>query len=347
MRIGILTGGGDCPGLNAAIRAVVKHAIIEYEDEVIGFMSGWRGVRDCEYTFLTRDDVRSLLNLGGTILGTDRFHPDQEEGATEKVVNTIVDLGIEAIVCIGGDGTTYAASEVSKALEKETGKGIQIVSIPKTIDNDVYGTERCIGYETALNIATEAIDRLHTTAESHHRIMVVEVMGREAGWIAVGSGLAGGAEVILTPEEPFDIQKVCDYLIDRHNRYAKFSIVVVAEGAVPKKGTDMDFDLQLDSVGAIVAGSIGTAVADEIHKRTKIDTRLTVLGHVQRGGRPTPQDRNLASRFGIAAVDALHAGETGILTVINSDFVDTIPYEETAGKTKTVPEEYLRVARSI
>ncbi len=340
MRIGLLTGGGDCPGLNAAIRAVVKQGTGEYGHTVIGFRNGWRGVVEGDVFPLSRSDIRNILPVGGTLLGTARFHPSAEDGSMDTVLATIEAERLDALICIGGDGTLHAASKVAEA-------GVDIVAIPKTIDNDVEGTDLSIGYHTAVNIATEAIDRVHTTAESHNRVMVVEVMGRHAGWIAVAAGIAGGAEVVLAPEEPFDIDQVVKYLRHRHRAHADFSIVVVAEGAAPREGSSMQFRQQLGPFGEIIGGSIGEAVRTEIASRTGFDTRLTVLGHVQRGGEPTPTDRILGSRFGVAAIDAVTRGEAGVMTALRGEQVELVSLAQIAGRPKPVPAELLRVAQAL
>ena len=340
MRVGLLTGGGDVPGLNAAIRAVVKQGEGEYGHSIIGFRNGWRGVVDGDVLPLGRSHIRNVLPTGGTLLGTARFHPDEENGGIEAVMATLEAERIEALICIGGDGTLHAASKVAAA-------GVRIVAIPKTIDNDVEGTDLSIGYHTAVNIATEAIDRVHTTAESHNRVMVVEVMGRHAGWIAVAAGLAGGAELVLAPEEPFDIEQVVKFLKHRHRAHASFSIVVVAEGAEPRQGGSMDYRTQLGRFGEIVAGAIGERLAAEIAERTGFDTRVTILGHVQRGGAPTPTDRILGSRFGVAAVDAIAAGQTGVMTALHGDRVELVPLADVAGRVKRVPADMLRAAQVL
>jgi len=264
VRVGLLTGGGDCPGLNAAIRAVVKHGIGKYGHSIIGFRNGWRGVVDGYVQPLTRADVRNVLPVGGTLLGTARFHPHEDDGGLEAVRATLGAERIEALICIGGDGTLHAASKVAET-------GIKIVGIPKTIDNDVAGTDLSIGFHTAVNIATEAIDRVHTTAESHNRVMVVEVMGRHAGWIALNAGIAGGAELVLAPEEPFDIDKIVKFLKHRHRVHANFSIIVVAEGALPAEGTSMSYEAPVGPFGAIVAGAIGERVAALTAEKTKLE----------------------------------------------------------------------------
>lgn len=340
MRIGLLTGGGDCPGLNAAIRAVVKHGVGTHGHTIIGFRNGWKGVVDGDVLPVDRQQIRNVLSLGGTLLGTARYHPHAHEGGIEAVLATLEAERLEALICIGGDGTLHAASKVAEA-------GVRVVAIPKTIDNDVEGTDLSIGFHTALNIATEAIDRLHTTAESHNRVMVVEVMGRHSGWIAVNAGIAGGAEIVLAPEEPFDIEQVVRFLTHRHRAHASFSIVVVAEGAVPQEGSPMDYTTQVGAFGEIVAGAISERVAAEIEQRTGFETRVTILGHVQRGGSPTPTDRILGSRFGVAAMDAVTAGEAGVMTALRGERVETIPLADIAGKVKIVPPELLRAARVL
>ncbi|MFF1529368.1 6-phosphofructokinase [Cellulomonas sp. NPDC058312] len=340
MRVGLLTGGGDVPGLNAAIRAVVKRGEGEYGHSIIGFRNGWRGVVDGDIVPLSRSHIRNVLPVGGTLLGTARFHPHAADGGLDAVLATLEAERIEALICIGGDGTLHAASKVAEA-------GVKIVAIPKTIDNDVWGTDRSIGFDTAVEIATEALDRVHTTAESHNRVMIVEVMGRHAGWIAVTAGIAGGAEVVLAPEEPFDIDKVIKFLKHRHRAHANFSIVVVAEGAVPAEGTSMSYEAPVGQFGEIVAGAIGERVKAEIEKRTGFDTRVTVLGHVQRGGSPVPADRILGSRFGVAAIDAISRGETDVMTALRGEEVVLVPLPEIAGKVKKVPADLLGVARAL
>ncbi len=340
MRVGLLTGGGDVPGLNAAIRAVVKRGEGEYGHSIIGFKNGWRGVVDGDIIPLSRDHIRNVLPVGGTLLGTARYHPHASDGGLDAVLATLEAERIEALICIGGDGTLHAASKVAEA-------GVKMVAIPKTIDNDVWGTDRSIGFDTAVEIATEALDRVHTTAESHNRVMIVEVMGRHAGWIAVNAGIAGGAELVLAPEEPFDIDKVIRFLKHRHRSHANFSIVVVAEGAVPAEGTSMSYEAPVGQFGEIVAGAIGERVKVEIEKRTGFDTRVTVLGHVQRGGTPVPADRILGSRFGVAAIDAISRGETNVMTALRGEDVVLVPLGEIAGKVKHVPADLLEVARAL
>lgn len=340
MRVGVLTGGGDVPGLNAAIRAVVKRGEGAHGHSIVGFRNGWKGVVEGDVRPLVRDDLRNVLATGGTLLGTSRFHPHRNPGGVDAVLATLEQERIEALICIGGDGTLGAASEIARA-------GVRVIGIPKTIDNDVWGTDRSIGFDTAVTIATEAIDRIHTTAESHNRVMIVEVMGRHAGWIAVTSGIAGGAEIVLAPEEPFDIERIEKFLVHRHRAHASFSIIVVAEGSVPAEGTAMSYQTEVGQFGEIVAGAIGERLKSEIAERTGFDTRVTVLGHVQRGGSPTASDRILASRFGVAAIDALSEGRSDVMTAVRGDRVELVDIAEIAGKVQYVPQDLLRVAREL
>jgi len=340
VRVGVLTGGGDVPGLNAAIRAVVKRGEGAHGHSIVGFRNGWKGVVEGDVRPLVRDDLRNVLATGGTLLGTSRFHPHRNPGGVDAVLATLEQERIEALICIGGDGTLGAASEIARA-------GVRVIGIPKTIDNDVWGTDRSIGFDTAVTIATEAIDRIHTTAESHNRVMIVEVMGRHAGWIAVTSGIAGGAEIVLAPEEPFDIERIEKFLVHRHRAHASFSIIVVAEGSVPAEGTAMSYQTEVGQFGEIVAGAIGERLKSEIAGRTGFDTRVTVLGHVQRGGSPTASDRILASRFGVAAIDALSEGRSDVMTAVRGDRVELVDIAEIAGKVQYVPQDLLRVAREL
>jgi len=318
---------------------VVKRAELEYGFSVVGFRNGWQGVVEGQLMPLNREDVRGILPRGGTMLGTARFHPHKHEGGIEAVLSTLEAERVEGLVCIGGDGTLKAAQKVAKA-------GVKLVGIPKTIDNDVEGTDLSIGFHTALNIATEAIDRLHTTAESHNRVMVVEVMGHTVGWIAVNAGMAAGGDLILTPEAPFDIEEVAAFIRRRHKSHASFSITVVAEGAIPAPGTAMDLNVAGEGQGGH-KGSIGERLAHELRERTGYDTRLTVLGHVQRGGTPTATDRVLGSRFGMAAVDALKAGHFGVMTALVGERVKLVPLAEVAGKVKAVPADLIKTAQAL
>ena len=299
MRLGILTGGGDAPGLNAAIRAIVRKGRA-VGSEMLGFRNGWRGVLEGDVQELTIGSVQGILHRGGTILGSSGSDPYHESGI-ERVRRTFEDLELDGLIAIGGEGTLCAAAHMHQ-------EGLAVVGVPKTIDNDLSGTDACIGFRTAVQIATDAIDRLHSTAESHHRVMVVEVMGRSAGWIALSAGLAGGADMILIPERPFDLAEVCAHLRRRHLHGHLFSIVVVAEGAQPTPGTMAAPEYPKDPRGFPRFGGIANLIAPEIEERTGSETRVTVLGHVQRGGSPAAEDRILATRFGIAAVD-LEEGE--------------------------------------
>lgn len=340
MRIGILTGGGDCPGLNAAIRAVVKRGTSEHGCSIVGFRNGWRGVIDGDARPLDRDDVSGILVVGGTMLGTDRCHPHKVEGGIDAVKDTVQNENLDGFICIGGDGTLKAAGKVAEAT------GVPVIGIPKTIDNDVVGTDTSIGFDTAVHIATEAIDRLHSTAESHNRVMVVELMGRHTGWIAVTAGIAGGADIILAPEEPFDIDAIVKRIKHRH-RNNSFSIVAVAEGAIPAEGTSWTGGKTIDDKGNPIAGTIGAEVTRAIEEATGFSARLTVLGYVQRGGIPTAADRVLGTRFGVAAVDALVAGESGKFTALEGDNIVLKDFSVMSGKTKWVPKELLATARGL
>ena len=340
MRIGLLTGGGDCPGLNAVIRAVVRKGERHYGDEVVGFLDGWRGVLDGATMALDVERCRGILPRGGTILGTSRTNPYKVEGGTDKALEVLRSERIDALIAIGGDDTLGVAQRLG-------GVGVSAVGVPKTIDNDLSATEVTFGFDTAVQIATDAIDRLHTTAESHDRVMVVEVMGRHAGWIATQAGIAGGAAEILVPEEPFDLDKVADRLRARHDRGRYASIVVVAEGATFKEGTFVvQEDAPLDAFGHVRLGGIANVVAKEIEKRTGFETRVTILGHIQRGGTPTAFDRILATRFGIAAIDAVHDGAFGQMVALQAGQIVLVPLEEAVGTVKTVdPALYHGVAQ--
>ncbi len=334
-RIGILTGGGDCPGLNAAIRAVVRKAIGVNGWGVVGFHDGWRGVTEAEFTELTIPAVQGILHRGGTILGSSGSNPYLEgrEAGTRAVLD---DLALDGIVAIGGDGTLRVAARLAA-------EGYPVVGIPKTIDNDLEGTDACIGFATAVQVATDAIDRLHTTAESHNRLMLVEVMGRSSGWIAIEAGLAGGADAILIPERPFDLDEVGRHLRRRHLRGHSFSIVVVAEGASAVEGSMAMPEYPLDERGFVRFGGIAHHIAPELERRTGYEARVTVLGHVQRGGSPVAADRVLATRFGQAAVDLVSAGTWGRMVAVRGGDVRDVPLVD-ATRTRAVPEELYRVA---
>src|SRR5215471_17317468 len=298
MRIGVLTGGGDCPGLNAVIRAVVRKGVTAYGHEFVGFRDGWRGPLEGQTMPLGVKEVRGILPRGGTILGSSRTNPFKIDGGVEKIKSNLAELGVDALVAIGGEDTLGVATKLYDL-------GVHVVGVPKTIDNDLSATDYTFGFDTAVNIAMEAIDRLHTTAESHHRALICEVMGRHAGWIALHAGMAGGANVILIPERPFSLEKVCAYVEHRfQTRYAP--LVVVAEGARPEEDELALSDQRLDAFGHVRLGGIGQMLANEIEKRTGKEARATVLGHIQRGGTPTAFDRVLATRFGVHAIEAVH-----------------------------------------
>ena len=335
MRVGVLTGGGDAPGLNAVIRAIVRKGERTYGDEFTGFADGWRGVIEGTVVPLASEGTRGILPRGGTILGTSRTNPFKVEGGPERVEATIARLGIDALIAIGGEDTLGVAQKLSGR--------VPVVGVPKTIDNDLSGTEVTFGFDTAVQIVVDAIDRLHTTAESHNRVLVCEVMGRHAGWIATYAGIAGGAAYILVPERPFDVDEVCASLLERHKkRYA--SIVVVAEGAQPKEGSMVVQSGEVDEFGHVRLGGIGDVLAREIRQRTGFDTRVTVLGSVQRGGTPTAFDRVLATRFGIAAIDAVHAGAFGQMVALRNAKIVRVPLAEAVGSLKTVDPDLLAVA---
>jgi 6-phosphofructokinase 1 len=336
MRIGLLTGGGDCPGLNAVIRAVVRKGIDVYGDRMVGFRDGWRGVLEDSSSELTIESTRGILPRGGTILGSSRTNPFKRENGVARVEKTLRDRGLDGLIAIGGEDTLGAASRLHE-------EGVKVIGVPKTIDNDLGVTDVTFGFDTALHVATEAIDRLHTTAESHNRILVVEVMGRHAGWIALHAGVAGGADVILIPEIPFDIDEVCRLIRRRHERGRYFSIVVAAEGATPKEGTMAVSEGQLDEFGHPRLGGIGQRLEHEIERRTGFETRATVLGHVQRGGTPTAFDRVLATRLGLAAIDAAHEEAWGMMTALRGTQIECVSLREAVAQLRTVPvEEYER-----
>jgi 6-phosphofructokinase 1 len=340
MRVGVLTGGGDAPGLNAVIRAIVRKGEKAYGDEFIGFADGWRGIVEGDVVPLTSELTRGLLPRGGTILGTSRTNPFKLEGGAERVEATIAGLRVEGLIAIGGEDTLGVALKLF-------GRGVPVLGVPKTIDNDLSGTEVTFGFDTAVQIVVDAIDRLHTTAESHDRVLVCEVMGRHAGWIATHAGIAGGAAYILVPERAFDIEEVCESLIQRHGKGRYASIVVVAEGAKPKEGSMVLQSGEVDDFGHVRLGGIGDAIAGKIRQRTGFDTRVTVLGYVQRGGTPTAFDRVLATRFGIAAIDAVHDGAFGQMVALRAGKILRVPLAEAVGRLKLVDPELLEVAETF
>src|SRR4051794_4891002 len=329
MRIGVLTGGGDCPGLNAVIRAAVRKGSEIYGHEFVGFRDGWKGPLENVTMPLDVGTTRGILPRGGTILGSSRTNPLKVDGGVARIQTTLASLGVEALIAIGGEDTLGVATALASA-------GVTVVGVPKTIDNDLGATDYTFGFDTAVQIAVDAIDRLHTTAESHHRVLIVEVMGRHAGWIALHSGLAGGANVILIPERPFDIDAVCGYIEKRFARHYA-PIVVVAEGAEPKEGT-MELQAgELDSFGHVRLGGIGLVLEREIEARTGKEARATVLGHVQRGGTPTAFDRVLATRFGLHAIDAMHDGESGVMVALRGTDIERVKLTAATSELKLVP----------
>lgn len=337
MKIGILTGGGDCPGLNAVIRAVVRKAA-HYGYEVIGIKDGWMGLIELNVVPLNIQAVSGILPRGGTILGTSRTNPYKPPDKAQNVIDNIKKLGLDVVVAVGGDDTLGVASKLFK-------QGIKTIGIPKTIDNDLSGTDFTFGFDTAISIVSEALDRLHTTTEAHHRAMVVEVMGRHAGWIATYGGLAGGADLILIPEKPFEIEEVCNIVNKRARSGRGFSIIVVAEGAVPK-GIEgyITKDAKKDAFGHVMLGGIGEFLAKEIEKKTGAESRHVVLGHLQRGGSPTAYDRILASRYGVRAVELINQGKFGRMAALQGNKIIDIPLEEGVKQTKTVDMEIYKVA---
>jgi ATP-dependent phosphofructokinase / diphosphate-dependent phosphofructokinase len=345
MRIGILTGGGDCPGLNAVIRAVVRRST-DREHEMVAVRDGWKGLTDGIFAPLGRREVSGILPRGGTILGTTRTNPYKVEGGVEAVLRHFREERLDALVAIGGEDTLGVAARLHREHD------FPVVGVPKTIDNDLSGTDYTFGFDTAVAIATEAIDRLHTTAESHNRVMVVEVMGRNTGWIAVMSGIAGGADVILIPEQPITVEDACNQLAKRHQGGKDFSIVVVSEGY---KLTYESGEQRLvagearetDQFGHVVLGGVGDALAREIEGRTGFETRVTVLGHVQRGGTPTPRDRVLATRFGLKAAELADEGRFGRMAALHGDTIVDVSLEDATREPKTVPAEWYDVARAF
>ncbi|MFJ7266786.1 6-phosphofructokinase [Streptomyces sp. NPDC099050] len=341
MRIGVLTSGGDCPGLNAVIRSVVHRAVVDHGDEVIGFHDGWRGLLECDYRKLDLDAVSGILARGGTILGSSRVQPAHLRDGVERARGHVADLGLDAIIPIGGEGTLKAANLLSQG-------GLPIVGVPKTIDNDIASTDVTFGFDTAVGVATEALDRLKTTAESHQRVMVVEVMGRHTGWIALHSGMAAGAHAIVVPERPFDIEELTAVVGERFEQGKRFAIVVVAEGAKPAEGSSMALEEGgTDMYGHERFAGIGNRLAVELEERLGKEARPVILGHVQRGGTPTAYDRVLATRFGWHAVEAAHRGEFGMLTALRGTDIVMVPLDEAVQTLKTVPSERYDEAQNV
>jgi len=337
MKVGILSGGGDAPGINAVIRAVVRKGIQNYGYEILGIKDGWAGLLDALYMPLDLNAASGLLPRGGSILGTSRTNPFKSKSGPEKIVKNAKEAAVEAVIAIGGDDTLSVADKMGKY-------GLKCVGVPKTIDNDLAGTDYTFGFNTAVSIATEALDRLHTTAETHHRVIILEVMGRYTGWIALEAGLAGGADIVLIPEKPFDIGEVCALIKRRQDRGRNFSIVVVAEGAKPKGGVEIAYSESLDEFGHIRLGGIGYYLGKEIEKCLNVETRVVVLGHVQRGGSPTAFDRVLATRFGISAIDLVHEGRFGHMVAIKGNKIVSVSLKDVIGKRKTVDLELYDIA---
>jgi 6-phosphofructokinase 1 len=334
LKVGVLTGGGDCPGLNAVIRAVVRKGERVHGDSIVGFRDGWKGVLEASTMPLDVAAMRGTLPRGGTVIGTSRTNPYKVDGGPEQCRKVLADLGIDALIAIGGEDTLGVANKLQA-------EGVSVVGVPKTIDNDLSATDVTFGFHTAVQIATDAIDRLHTTAESHDRVIVCEVMGRHAGHIALYAGIAGGAAEILIPEEPFDIDVVCEKIRSRHESGRFASIVVVAEGAQPMEGTLVLQEKGVDAFGHVRLGGIANTLAEEIEARTGFETRVTILGHVQRGGTPTAYDRVLSTRFGIAAIDAVHAGAFGQMVALRGEDVVLVPLAEAVGELKTIDRSLL------
>jgi 6-phosphofructokinase 1 len=337
MRIGVLTGGGDCPGLNAVIRAIVRKGHQLGGHEFVGFRYGWAGVLKNEAMDLTLDSTRGILHRGGTILGSSRTNPYKVDGGADAVRQTMEARGLDALIPIGGEDTLGVAGRLSA-------DGVSVVGVPKTIDNDLAATDFTFGFQTAVQIATDAIDRLHTTAESHNRVIIVEVMGRHAGWIALYSGLAGGADVVLIPERPFDLEEVCEHIRRRHQAGRTFSIVVVAEGATPADGDLISEHQETDAFGHVRLGGIAVTLEKEIEARTGYESRMTILGHVQRGGTPLAFDRVLGTRFGVAAMAAAAEGDFGQMVALRGTRIERVPLAEALAEPKLVDPELYETA---
>ena len=340
MKIGVLTGGGDCPGLNAVIRAVVRKGTFHYEDEFVGFMEGWRGLLEDKTMELDLSAVGGILPRGGTILRTSRTNPAKRADGLKHCAENLKKHGCDALIAIGGDDTLSVAKKLFD-------NGVKVVGVPKTIDNDLAGTDFTFGFDTAVDVATEAIDRVHTTAEAHNRVIVVEVMGRDSGWIANYSGIAGGADVILIPEVPFDIDQVAETIRQRHARGRYFSIVVAAEGAKFAGGNETLPAAGVDEFGHARLGGIGSLLAQEIEKRTGFESRSVVLGHIQRGGSPSAFDRVLATRYGLGAIDMVHRGEFGRMAALRGNKIISIPLAEAIASNRKVDKEILDAATGI
>jgi phosphofructokinase-like protein len=341
LKVGILTGGGDAPGINAVIRAIVRKAIQDYAYETVGIKDGWQGLVEGEFIPLDLKTLVGLLPKGGSILGTSRTNPFKSNDGATRILRNVSKQGVEAVIAIGGEDTLGVAHRLYEL-------GLPVVGVPKTIDNDLAGTDYTFGFQTAVSIACEALDRLHTTAEAHHRVIILEVMGRYTGWIALEAGIAGGADVILIPEKPFDIEEVCEYIRKRQKRGRNFSIIVAAEGAKPKGGGEIVYSSGVDEFGHARLGGVGYYIGKEIEKRFEnIDTRAVVLGHLQRGGSPIAFDRVLATRFGIAALNLVHEGKFGLMVAINGNAIISVPLKDVVGKRKTVDLKLYEIAATF
>jgi len=337
VKVGILSGGGDAPGINAVIRAVVRKGIRNYGYEIVGIKDGWRGLIEGEFIPLDLEAISGMLPRGGSILGTSRTNPFKNEGGAQKILKNVKENGLGAVIVIGGEDTLGVAYKLYEM-------GLPCVGVPKTIDNDLAGTDYTFGFNTAVHIATEALDRLHTTAEAHHRVIILEVMGRYTGWIALEAGIAGGADVILIPEKPFDVDEVCGYLKQRQNRGKTFSLIVVAEGAKPKGCKEIVYSPGVDEFGHPRLGGVGYYLGKEIEKCMDIETRVVDLGHLQRGGSPTAFDRVLATRYGIAAIDLVHEGQFGRMVALHGKRIVSVPLKDVVGKRKTVDLKLYEIA---
>lgn len=338
LKVGILSGGGDAPGINAVIRAVVRKGILRYNYELIGIKDGWSGLITGDFVQLTLSTIRGILPRGGSILGTSRTNPFKHEGGPQRILENAKKAGIVAVVVIGGDDTQTVAQKLHEM-------GLPCVTVPKTIDNNLAYTDYTFGFNTAVSIATDALDRIHTTAEAHHRVMIVEVMGRYTGWIALESGIAGGADVILIPEQPFEIDEICRYIMQRRDRGSGFSVIVVAEGAKPKGEKDITHSDKVDEFGHPRLGGVGYYLSREIEKRcSELETRVVMLGHLQRGGSPTAFDRILATRFGIAAIDLIQQKKFGRMVALKGNEIVSVPLKDVLQQQKTVDPKLYELA---
>jgi 6-phosphofructokinase 1 len=337
MKVGVLSGGGDAPGINAVVRAVVRKGIQDYGYEMVGIKDGWHGLLENEFLPLDLRSVSGILPRGGSILGTSRSNPFKTKEGAQTILENAKKANIDAVVAIGGDDTLGVALKMMEL-------GLKCVGVPKTIDNDLSGTDYTFGFNTAVSIATDALDKLHTTAETHHRVMILEVMGRYTGWIALEAGLAGGADVILIPEKPFDIDGICECIRRRQERGRSFSLIVVAEGAKSKDGEEVIYSDSVDEFGHIRLGGVGYFLGKQLEKCLHIETRVVVLGHLQRGGSPTPFDRILATQFGIGAIDLVHEGKFGYMVGIRGKKLISVPLKEVIGKRKTVDMKLYEMA---